>query len=255
MSDEVVVIGTNRGTFWTYNRETCRLWGRFSDEENDFTNNPITCVHIHPLRTEYVVVGFQGGQFMICNLACKDKKDLIQPTKLVKDHHEGQALVSVKFCDWIREREVNEESKGAPKKKDVSAWMIASVDVSGRVVISSIRDLAFGILKASKFVIYDPSRLDLPLEERFKMTTIDSRFYNALLCQGDNNDSQTWLAVASRSELQVLHVMPKECRSCFKLNKPTFYPSERTCRYEPFPDTIPVIAWGFGRSPVFKHRT
>ena len=31
VSDEVVVIGTNMGTFNCYNRETCRPYGRFQD--------------------------------------------------------------------------------------------------------------------------------------------------------------------------------------------------------------------------------
>ena len=41
-------------------------------------------------------------------------------------------------------------------QEDTQAWMIASVDTEGRVVISCIRDIAMGILKASKFVILDP---------------------------------------------------------------------------------------------------
>lgn len=115
VSDEVVVVGTSSGTFWAYNRETCRLYGRFHDESSEFSKNAVTCIHIHPLRTEYVVVGFHGGQFMICDLSLLDKNNLIKPKKFVKDHHRGVPLVSVKFCDWFREREVSEESKGAPK--------------------------------------------------------------------------------------------------------------------------------------------
>jgi len=36
--------------------------------------------------------------------------------------------------------------------------MVASVDLEGRVVISCVRDVALGILKASKFVILDPRK-------------------------------------------------------------------------------------------------
>lgn len=38
--------------------------------------------------------------------------------------------------------------------------MIASVDLEGRVIITSIRDVALGILKASKFVLLDPRKQD-----------------------------------------------------------------------------------------------
>ena len=39
------------------------------------------------------------------------------------------------------------------------------------------------------------------------------------------------------------------------MKRPTHYPSERVHKYEPFPEMKPVLAWGFGRTPVFKHRT
>jgi len=50
-------------------------------------------------------------------------------------------------------------------------------------------------------------------------------------------------------------VTKETCKSCFNMNKPQFYPSERTQKYEKFPDTLPVMAWGYGRSPCYKHRT
>ena len=75
-------------------------------------------MHIHPLRTEYLVAGFHGGQFMIVDLSMLDKNHMFKPKKLVKDHHKDQAIVSVRFCDWYREREVDEESKGAPIAED-----------------------------------------------------------------------------------------------------------------------------------------
>lgn len=75
-------------------------------------------MHIHPLRTEYIVVGFQGGQFIIVDLSLLDKNNMLKPKKVVKDHHRGQPLVQVKFCDWIREREATEESKGSVNVQD-----------------------------------------------------------------------------------------------------------------------------------------
>ena len=213
-------------------------------------------MHIHPLRTEYLVVGFQGGQFMIVDLSMLDKNSMLKPKKLVKDHHKGQALVSVKFCDWYREREVEEEHKGAPVQEDTQAWMIASVDVEGRVVISCVRDIAMGILKASKFVILDPRKQPPEANtELSRFQVIEPRFFKMIFPQGQYNDSQTWLALANRNEVQILQVTKETCRSCFSVRKPTFYASERTNKYETFPDTLPVMAWGYGKSPCFKHRT
>ena len=45
----------------------------------------------------------------------KTEEDILKArVDFVKDHHKGIPLVSVKFCDWIREREVSEEIKSAP---------------------------------------------------------------------------------------------------------------------------------------------
>lgn len=46
-------------------------------------------MHIHPLRTEYLAVGFQNGQIMITDLSMLDKNNMLKAKKLVKDHHKG----------------------------------------------------------------------------------------------------------------------------------------------------------------------
>ena len=88
--------------------------------------------------------------------------------------------MSIKFCDWLREREITEESKGAPNVSDKQAWMIASVDLAGRVVISCIRDIALGILKASKFVILDPTKDGDPMIDASHFSVLEPRFYNIM---------------------------------------------------------------------------
>ena len=148
-------------------------------------------MHVHPLRTEYLVVGFHGGQFMIFDLSMLDKNHMLKPKKVVKDHHRGSSIVSIKFCDWYREREVDEESKGAPSTADTQAWMISSVDLEGRVVISCIRDIAMGILKASKFIILDPRKqaVEAALEPSTTFSVIEPRFFKVIFPQGQMNDS------------------------------------------------------------------
>ena len=87
-------------------------------------------------------------------------------------------------------------------QEDTQAWMIASVDIEGRVVISCIRDIAMGILKASKFVILDP-RNQSPdaISESSRFSVIESRFFKMIFPQGPYNDSHTWLALANRQEI------------------------------------------------------
>jgi len=105
---------------------------------------------------------------------------MLKPKKVVKDHHRGQPLVSVRFCDWIREREAAEESKGSVNVSDVQAWMIASVDLEGRVVISCVRDVALGLLKASKFVILEPRKQIDTMVEAQRFAVLEPRFYNII---------------------------------------------------------------------------
>ncbi len=69
--------------------------------------------------------------------------------KLVKDFHKNP-VVSVKFCDWIREKPIDE---------DKSMWMIISCCTLGKVVITKITNPAFRFLNAEKLVIIDPSKL------------------------------------------------------------------------------------------------
>ena len=87
VSDEVVIFGSESGQFWAYNRETLELFGRFIEGKNEFENNPITCMHIHPLRTEYVCLGYQGGQIVLVDLTQYDDNRRIKARKVIKDHH------------------------------------------------------------------------------------------------------------------------------------------------------------------------
>ena len=94
----------------------------------------------------------------------------IKSKKVIKDHHRGSPILSVRFCDWIKEREASVVSQAIPETvekqkqktqqhslvEDKQAWMIASVDIDGKIVITTISNVAFGLLSANKFMIVDP---------------------------------------------------------------------------------------------------
>ncbi len=69
--------------------------------------------------------------------------------KLVKDHHKNP-VVCVKFCDWIKEKPIDE---------DKSNWMIVSCCTLGKIIITKISNPAFRFLNAEKLVILDPVKL------------------------------------------------------------------------------------------------
>ena len=78
----------------------------YQDDGKEFrsVSNPITCLDVHTWRTEYLAIGYNNGQISICNLHTKKN------VKVMKDHHKGVPIVSVKFADWIRERPKTEEA-------------------------------------------------------------------------------------------------------------------------------------------------
>lgn len=182
VSDEVAIFANEGGHFWAYNRETQKFFGKYSDEKDEFHKNSITCIHIHPLRPEYVVLGFQGGQIVLVDLTDYDKNMHIKSRKIIKDHHKGSPLVSVKFCDWIKEREGTDD-KSAPSKADPQAWMIASIDLMGRVVITTVTKWGLGILNTNKFVILDPTKQNLDMQINFdldKYQVMQPRFHDKI---------------------------------------------------------------------------
>lgn len=61
-------------------------------------DNGITCIDVHTHRTKYIVVGYEKGQ-----LALIDLNEFKKTLKLIKDHHK-KPIVSVKFCDWAKEK-------------------------------------------------------------------------------------------------------------------------------------------------------
>jgi len=61
ITDELVLLGTSAGVLWAFEKESEKLWGKFFEDDKTFRGNAITCIDVHPLRTEYVIIGYQKG--------------------------------------------------------------------------------------------------------------------------------------------------------------------------------------------------
>jgi hypothetical protein len=87
--------------------------------------------------------------------------------------------------------------------EDKQAWMIASVDIDGKIVITTIQNVAFGLLSANKFMIVDPVKdaLKHPGRKFPRYQAIEPRYFDKIFPQGFYNDSQTWLALGSKEEV------------------------------------------------------
>lgn len=60
----------------------------------DFRNNAVTCIDIHPTKSQYVVLGYQYWELVLLDI-----REIKKPWKIIKDHHR-MSVTDVKFCDW-----------------------------------------------------------------------------------------------------------------------------------------------------------
>jgi len=44
-----------------FDREAEDNYSTFSEKSKEFLGNAVTCIDVHPLRTEYVVIGYERG--------------------------------------------------------------------------------------------------------------------------------------------------------------------------------------------------
>lgn len=136
----MILVGTTAGILYVYSKDAQTLLGTYKEDGKDFLDNSITCIDIHQIRQKYAVIGFKKGQIALLDLS-KLKDNL----KLIKDLHK-KPVVSVKFCDWVKERE----------SADPKDWMFISVDSDGKVVLHTVVNLKFGLLYANDFILNDP---------------------------------------------------------------------------------------------------
>jgi len=111
--------------------------------------------------------------------------------------------VSVKFCDWIKER---------PIDQDKPAWMILSCDTDGNVVISRISSVAFRILTVDKMYIINnklPTQVKTNGQHKIVQYSLAAKFHSNQHPQTEVNDNVTLIAIGSVDEVSV-EVVVKE---------------------------------------------
>jgi|LauGreDrversion4_2_1035121.scaffolds.fasta_scaffold17122_2 hypothetical protein len=79
-----------------FDRENEQHFATFSDKSKDFIGNAVTAIDVHPLRPQYVILGFERGQIVLFDTIGAPGKSL----KVVKDHHKPLAIINIKFCNW-----------------------------------------------------------------------------------------------------------------------------------------------------------
>jgi WD40 repeat protein len=95
LSDDLLFVGNSEGQVWMFDREAEDEYSTFSEKSKEFLGNSVTCIDVHPLRTEYVVLGYERGQLVMFD-ATEPNKSI----KVIKDHHKNVPVINIKFCDW-----------------------------------------------------------------------------------------------------------------------------------------------------------
>ena len=95
MTDDLILVGNTEGEVHMFDKQSEQEYSVFSEKSKDFLGNAVTALDVHPTRSEYVILGFERGQLVLIDVS-DPKKSL----KVIKDHHKGQPIGNVKFCDW-----------------------------------------------------------------------------------------------------------------------------------------------------------
>ena len=95
MTDLLFLYGNSEGNVWMFSKDKEEEYAYFSAKSKDFVGNAVTCMDVHTLRSDYIVMGFQRGQLVLLDSTNPNK-----PLKTIKDHHKGLPIINVKFCDY-----------------------------------------------------------------------------------------------------------------------------------------------------------
>lgn len=97
MTEDLMLIGNTMGELWMYSIDTYEHLYTFTEKGKEFLNNHITVIAVHPVKSDYILLGFKGGQIVLLDVA-----DYTKSLKIIKDHHKGVPIANLAFCDWIK---------------------------------------------------------------------------------------------------------------------------------------------------------
>lgn len=178
-----------------------------------------------------------------------DLTEIKKTLKLIKDHHK-KPIVSVKFCDWAKEKP--HYTMGKDHKcndcSDVKAWMFVSIDTDSKVVVNTVTNISFGLLYANDYIINDPTKIP----EHLNFVGVQAGFSSKTYPIDASTDNSTVIALAS-PECVVIRVLgDKSQEQRMFIKKPSLYPSENQSGFAENKEKLPVLAWGYGKTPMFN---
>lgn len=131
---------------------------------------------------------------------------------------------------------------------DVKAWMFVSIDTDGKVVVNTVTNISFGLLYANDYIINDPTKIP----EHLKFEGVQAGFASKTYSMDASTDNSTVIALAC-SECVVIRILgDKSQEQRMYIKKPSKYLSDNLGRFQDNKETLPVLAWGHGKTPMFN---
>lgn len=101
LTEDLILVGTTSGEVWMYDPSSQALFCQFIEKGREFSNgNPVTAIAAHPAKSDYILVGYKGGQVILLDVT-EQTPDHSKSIKVIKDHHKGCPISNLQFCDSI----------------------------------------------------------------------------------------------------------------------------------------------------------
>lgn len=62
-------MGNSEGAVWMFNRDNEQHYATFTEKSKEFLGNAVTAIDVHPLKPEFVILGFEKGQLVLLDVA------------------------------------------------------------------------------------------------------------------------------------------------------------------------------------------
>ena len=60
-----MLVGNSEGQLQMFGRDTEKYVATFTEKSKEFVGNAVTCIDVHPMRPEYVILGYEKGQMIL----------------------------------------------------------------------------------------------------------------------------------------------------------------------------------------------
>lgn len=212
VSDKMYFVGNINGDLRIYKKDTEELYATFHERGKEFIGNAITAIAVHPVSTQFVLIGYAKGQIVLIDTSTLVKNPN-KSIKVLKDLHKNYAIINLQFCDLTDKAKISSDYNNAKpenpyyidnvretshadavtvkkqKEKD-EKWFFVSIDNGGRVVTNFIEKIMF-IMVSEREIIIDP------VSGAPKFFSLACRFKSVIHPQSDYNDFITIIAIGS----------------------------------------------------------